>query len=153
MLGGGCIYVYNCFLIVYIVCIFAGLVMVDSGGLGRTICNQVGCWQPNLGQAFSSKALVYESVMTDPRINSFFPRRMCCRLIRVTCRWGILPITWDASHCVSSMLGGGCICVYKCFLSVYILCIFAVFVQIQCLVRLLRMGIKYWIIMYFTVCV
>ena len=69
VLGGGCIYVYNCFLIVYIVCIFAGLVMVGSGGLGRTISNQVGCWQPNLGLAFSSKALVYESARTDPRIN------------------------------------------------------------------------------------
>ena len=69
VLGGGCIYVYNCFLIGYIVCIFAGLVMVGSGGLGRTISNQVGCWQPNLGQAFSSKAQVYESPMTDPRIN------------------------------------------------------------------------------------
>ena len=65
----------------------------------------------------------------------------------------ILPITWDASLCVSSVLGGGCIYVNKCFLSVYIICIFAVFVQIQCLVSLLRLGIKYWIIMSFTVCV
>ena len=73
LLGGGCIYVYNCFLVVYIVCIFAGLVMVGSGGLGRTISNQVGCWQPNLGQAFSGKALVYESAMTVPRINRFSP--------------------------------------------------------------------------------
>ena len=69
VLGEGCIYVYNCFVIVYIVCIFAGQVMVGSGGLGRTISNKVGCWQPNLGQTFSSKALVYETVMTDPRIN------------------------------------------------------------------------------------
>ena len=52
----------------YIVYIFAGLVMVGSGGLGRAIFNQVGFWQPNLGQAFSGKALVYESAMTDPRI-------------------------------------------------------------------------------------
>ena len=36
-------------------------------------------------------------------------RRVCCRMIRVSCRWGILPITWDAGLDVSAALGGDCI--------------------------------------------
>ena len=31
-----------------------------------------------------------------------FIERMCCRLIRVACRQGTLPITWDTSLSVSS---------------------------------------------------
>ena len=79
---------------------------------------------------------------------------MCCRLIRVSCRWGILPITWDASLCVSSVLGGGCIYVYNCFLCVYKICIFAVFVQIQCLVSLLILdyNVFYCLCMMYLIC-
>ena len=45
-------------------------------------------------------------------------------MIRVSCRWGILPITWDAGLDVRTALGGDCIYTFlnahKCVNNVYI---------------------------------
>ena len=57
--------------------------------------------------------------------NEFYTKTHILRII--TCRWGTLPITWDASLGVSSVLGGGCKYVPECVLIVYIICIFAFF--------------------------
>ena len=34
--------------------------------------------------------------------------------MQTTCRWGIIPITWDAGLGVSAALGGDCIYISKC---------------------------------------
>ena len=106
---------------------------VGSSGLGRTTSNQAGGWQLDLGGAFKRvthrtgwqqqpwldhfqkgwrlstrfrmtfviRILSYG--WTKGKIN--ITERMCCRQIRVTCRWGILPITWGAGLGGSSALG------------------------------------------------